>query len=93
MSQTAKPDGRRPGRPDHYPGRYEVVVSRTPGKWGCFDIALIKKSTAGVPFKQGVEIVRAWRSRSGAGVFGSPHDLALQEAHALREELDASLRH
>jgi hypothetical protein len=88
------PDGRRSERPSHYRSAYEIVSTPSTGKPGCFDVALIRKAGfSGALVKRPVEIIRAWRNRaSWRGKDGSPLHLAMQEAHALRLELDEHLK-
>jgi hypothetical protein len=86
----AKPanTGAHPDKPSYYPSRFKIICAPTVGKRGCQDVALVKTAAAGTSFKQGMEVVRAWRGRSS----GASMDAALAEAHTLRDTLDASLR-
>jgi hypothetical protein len=83
----ARPDFRKAMRPLYYSNKYHVISSRTPGKWRYFDVVLVEKTASGSYFKQAATIIRAWRSRYGDGKPGTPYDLALKEAYALRGEL------
>jgi hypothetical protein len=88
--RSTAPDARRSGRAGHYVAHYEVVTARSTGKPGCFDVVLISKTGyVGREFKGSREIVRAWRGRaSWSGRPGSPLELALKEAHEMRQGMD-----
>ena len=94
LRADAKPGatGAHTGRPTHYPSRFKIVCAPSIGKRGYYDVTLVKTSMAGTSFKQGSEVVMAWRGREDWKGLGSPYHAALAEAHALRDSLDASLR-
>jgi hypothetical protein len=91
---TIRPDARaRPARVLHHGSRYDVRYAPSTGRYGCFDVVLVRKASfSGNAAKQPVEVVRAWRNReSWRGKPDSPFQQALAEAHALRDELDPDL--
>jgi hypothetical protein len=94
IERKRTPDARRPNPPAHYGAGLTVVWAPSPGKYGYFDVVLIKKDNySGTNAKPASTIIQAWRNRKA--VRGDPTSelsLALNEAYALRAELEAELK-